>query len=191
MAHTGLYFGSFNPIHIGHLILAQYMLNTGKFDKIRFVVSPQNPFKSESDLFDEKLRLAMVRAAVSDNPGFDVSDAEFQLSKPSYTIQTLRHFQENEPEQIFSIIMGSDNLEKLRYWKEIEAIAERCDFHIYSRRGSENTLPDLPVTIHKYVAPFLDISATFIRREMQSGNSVKYMLPDSVISILKDAKIIQ
>lgn len=190
MAHTGLYFGSFNPIHIGHLILAQYMLNTGKFDRIRFVVSPRNPFKSEADLFDEKLRLDMVRAAVADNPGFEVSDIEFQLSKPSYTIQTLRHFQNTEPDHLFSIIMGSDNLEKLKDWKEIEAIAERCEFHIYRRRGSEHTLPGIQINMHEYEAPFLDISATFIRQEMRKDNSVKYMLPEAVISILKAANLI-
>src|SRR5690349_14498686 len=106
----GLYFGSFNPIHNGHLIIAQQMFNSGYFDKIRFVVSPQNPFKNDGDLIDEKIRLEIVSLAVAKNSAFEVSNAEFHLPRPSYTIQTLEKMIQEEPENSFSIIIGSDNL---------------------------------------------------------------------------------
>lgn len=187
MAHTGLYFGSFNPIHNGHLIVAQYMLNTGVFDNIRFVVSPQNPFKKQADLMDQNLRLEMVRAAVQDNPELNVSDAEFHLPVPSYTIQTLRFFNQTEPNEKFSIIMGSDNLPKLKDWKEIESIANICDFHVYRRRGFETAESSVIARFSMYEAPFLDISATYIRQQLQQQKSVKYLIPDPALSVLQSS----
>lgn len=183
---TGLFFGSFNPIHNGHLIIAQHMMNTGLFDRIRFVVSPQNPFKNNSDLWDEHLRFKLVQLAIADNTDFEVSDAEFHLPKPSYTIQTLQHFCRIEPDSEFSILIGSDNLSRLSEWKDIDAILQTCDIHVYARQGSDTELPLPNGRFHFYTdTPYLDISATFIRQELQQQKSVKYMVPEEVLKELK------
>lgn len=184
---TGLYFGSFNPIHTGHLIVAQHMLNTGLFDEIRFIVSPQNPFKPATDLMPEELRLSMVKAAISENSKFTVSDVEFGLPKPSYTIQTLNRFREMEADKNYSIIMGSDNLRDLHLWKSIEEIAAICSFDVYNRPGSENTICEVRAEIRRHDAPFLDISATHIRNLLNRGKSIRYLVPEVVFSILNQS----
>ena len=182
---TGLYFGSFNPIHTGHLIIAQHMLNTGLFDEIRFIVSPQNPFKNLSDLYPEKLRLKLVKNAIKADDGFSASDIEFKLPKPSYTIKTLEYFLITEPEISFSIIIGSDNLTKLHEWKDIETICKLCEFHVYSRPGSENIKPEIDGIFHFHTAPLLDISATHIRNLISEGKSIRYLVPDNVFKHFK------
>ena len=182
--HVGLYFGSFNPIHNGHLIIAQQMQNSGAFDAVRFVVSPHNPFKNRDLMIDENLRLQMVLTAIESNLDFEASDAEFFLPKPSFTIQTISHFMAAEPENKFSIIMGSDNLEKLHEWKDINKLSRLCDFHIYRRRGSENMKSNVEGKFYFHEAPFLDISATFIREQLERGKSVRYLVPDILIPLL-------
>lgn len=181
---TGLFFGSFNPIHQGHLIIAQHMLNTGKFDEIRFIVSPQNPFKTDSELWPEELRLQLVKLAIEGNQQLSASAIEFELPKPSYTIQTLARLRETEPGKSFSIIMGSDNLSALHLWKDIEILAGMCSFDVYKR--SDSLKPETPVvadiTVHE--APLLDISATHIRNLIKNGKSVRYLLPESVFQFL-------
>jgi nicotinate-nucleotide adenylyltransferase len=181
----GLYFGSFNPIHIGHLIVAEYMIQQGFFDKIRFVVSPQNPFKEQTDLIPEMLRLNMVQAAIQDNTEFEVSDVEFALPRPSYTIQTLAHFWETESDHDFSIIMGSDNLEKLNTWKDIEKITEKCTIQVYQRHGSEKAVPPIKGNFLLHTAPFVDISATYIRKLIAEKKSLKYLVPNAAIPLLQ------
>ena len=176
----GLYFGSFNPIHNGHLAVAQYMLNSGIFDMVRFVVSPQNPFKKQDSLFDETLRLQWVKLAISDNAGFECSDAEFQLSKPSYTIHTVNHFIQQEAEHTFSIIIGSDNIHNIASWHSIEELCEKVDFHVYNRPGTAaEKLPDFG-TFHWHNAPLMDISATYIRELLHNNKSIQYLVPDAV-----------
>lgn len=181
--HIGLYFGSFNPIHNGHLIVAEYMRQFAPFDKIRFVVSPHNPFKEPDDLMDDTKRLEMVKAAIADNENFELSDIEFSLSKPSYTIQTLERFKSDENAK-FSLIMGSDNIPKLHEWKDIDKIAEICSFHIYNRRGNEMIKPNIDADFYFYEAPFIDISATHIRTLLAQKKSVRYLVPDKILPLL-------
>ena len=185
MARVGLYFGSFNPIHMGHLIVAEYFLNHGPFDEVWFVVSPQNPFKANDSLFDENLRLNWTQKATATEPRFKVCDAEFNLPKPSYTIQTVQFLQSAHPHK-FDIIIGADNLQKLKEWKSIDDICQRCDFYVYGRRysGSEN----IPATgvIHPFETPLIDISATHIRQELSQGKSVRYLVPDCILSELEN-----
>lgn len=183
MARVGLYFGSFNPIHTGHLIVAEHMIEFGPFDEIWFVVSPHNPFKQETDLWPQQLRIDMVRAAISDEPRFRASDVEFSLPTPSYTRQTLAHLLATT-EHSFGIIMGADNLHRLSEWKDIDYICSHCDFHIYGRRGSEMTNPLPAARMHFYQAPLIDISATRIRELHSMGKSLKYLLPEAVIRLL-------
>lgn len=180
-----MYFGSFNPLHNGHLIVAQHMLNSGYFDKIRFVVSPQNPFKKENGMLPEDLRLKLVTDAVADNPGFEVSKVEFGLPKPSYTIETVKHFLIENQQDELAIVMGSDNLEKLHLWKNIDELASLVNFHIYLRRGSEHIQPKVNGNFIYHEAPFLDISATYIREILANGQNARYLLPDKVWNMLK------
>lgn len=183
MARVGLYFGSFNPIHNGHLIIAQHMLNEGPFDEIWFVVSPQNPFKEKRDLLPQNLRLDMVKAAIAGNPQLRAMDIEFRLPLPSYTIQTLEHLLEKSSNQ-FSIVMGSDNLPRLHEWKDIAKLCALTDFHVYNRSGSELKCSVPKANITAYTAPFLDISATHIRSLLQQNKSIRYLVPEAVREML-------
>ena len=183
MARIGLYFGSFNPIHHGHLIIAQHMLNEGPFDEIWFVVSPQNPFKEQKDLLPQNLRLELVNAAFKDNPQFRAMDIEFRLPVPSFTIQTLEHLLEKSS-NTFSIVMGSDNLTRLHEWKDIAKLCALTDFHVYNRSGSDLKCTVNAARIIPYTAPFLDISATHIRSLLQQNKSIRYLVPEAVREML-------
>ena len=183
MARIGLYFGSFNPIHNGHLIIAQHMLNEGPFDEIWFVVSPQNPFKEQKDLLPQNLRLELANAAVKDNPQFRAIDIEFRLPVPSFTIQTLEHLLEKSS-NTYSIVMGSDNLPRLHDWKDIDKLCGLTDFHVYNRSGSNLTCSVPAARIIPYTAPFLDISATYIRGLLQQSKSIRYLVPEAVCKLL-------
>lgn len=176
----GLYFGSFNPIHVGHLIIANHILNSTELQKIWFVVSPQNPFKSETGLLDEYSRLHLVRLAVEDDNRMKASDIEFHLSKPSYTINTLIHLEERYPKEEFAIIMGSDSFQNFHKWKNYETIIKNYSIYIYKRPGFEienNT----KAKTHIIDAPLLQLSATEVRKLIKEGKSVRYMLPDKVM----------
>ncbi|MBC7425238.1 MAG: nicotinate-nucleotide adenylyltransferase [Bacteroidia bacterium] len=180
---TGLFFGSFNPIHNGHLIVAQHMLSFAGFSKILFVVSPHNPFKEKDDLWDAKKRLNLVKTAISDNPNFEVSDIEFSMPSPNYSIDTLDALKALHPEMEFQIIMGSDNISGLNKWKNSEQLLTKYKFQIYQRPGSENIeLPNDNFTLHK--APLIDISATVIRELLSKGHSVKYLVPESILELV-------
>lgn len=178
---TGLFFGSFNPIHAGHLILAQNIFNEQGLDEIWFIVSPQNPFKSKSNLLSEHHRIAMVREAISESPNFKPSDIEFKLSQPSYTIHTLLHLEEKYPGKSFYLIMGSDNLAGLPKWKNYEQIIENYKILVYPRLGSS---PQKEETFHPNIvfthAPIIEISSSFIREEIKKGNDVRYLLTEPV-----------
>jgi nicotinate-nucleotide adenylyltransferase len=175
----GLYFGSFNPIHIGHLIIANHILNETDLQKIWFVVSPQNPFKNSETLINEYDRLHLVQKAVEDDLRLKASDIEFGLPKPSYTVHTLTYLKEKYPDHHFSIIMGSDSFQNLDKWKNAEVIIKNHLLLIYKRPGFEIN-NHINAQIQVLQAPLLEISATHIRELIRSGKSIKYLVPPSV-----------
>ena len=175
----GHYFGSFNPIHVGHLIIANHILNESELDKIWFIVSPQNPFKQGDSLANEYDRFHLVQKAVEDDPRLKASDIEFSLPRPSYTIHTLVYLEEKYPGHTFSLIMGSDGFQNLGKWKNAEQIISSYPILIYKRPGYE-IRNDLGAAIKIMEAPLLEISATRIRELIASGKSVKYLVPPKV-----------
>jgi nicotinate-nucleotide adenylyltransferase len=177
---VGLFFGSFNPIHIGHLIIANTMAYHTDLSEVWLVVSPQNPFKKQSSLLHEFDRYDMVELAIADNHRLKVTDIEFHLPKPSYTIDTLTVMQEKYPTKEFSVIMGSDNLENLKKWKNYEQILEYYGLYVYTRPDTEDIELFHHPKVNTVEAPLLDISATFIRQLIQTGKSIKYLVPESV-----------
>jgi nicotinate-nucleotide adenylyltransferase len=176
----GLYFGSFNPVHVAHLIIANHILNETEIEKIWFVVSPQNPFKSESSLLNEYHRLHLVRLATEDDNRIKASDIEFNLPKPSYTSLTLAWLAEKHPEHNFHIIMGSDSFQNLPKWKNAESIIKNYPIYVYLRNGFPVT-DQLGAKVHLLDAPLLQISATLIRKWLREGKPVRYMVPDKVL----------
>lgn len=175
----GLYFGSFNPIHVGHLIIANHVLNETGIEKIWMIVSPQNPFKTESNLLNEYHRLHLVRLATEEDNRIKASDIEFGLPKPSYTSATLAYLTEKYPGHEFCIIMGSDSFQNLDKWKNYEIIIRNFDIYVYLRAGFpvENRFGD---RVHFLEAPLLQISATQLRKYIQEGRSIRYMVPENV-----------
>ncbi len=176
----GLFFGSFNPIHTGHLIIANYFAENTDIDKVWFVVSPQNPFKQKNTLLDEKHRLYMVNLAVEDNYKLEASNIEFRLPQPSYTINTLTYLKEKHPEHTFVLLMGSDNLPGLPKWKNIELILQDHPVYVYTRRDTELPNAPIPGNFSFFKVPLIDISSTFIRESLKNGVSVRYLVPDKV-----------
>lgn len=176
---VGLYFGSFNPIHVGHLIIASHVLNETDLQKIWFVLSPQNPFKHSTTLLNEFDRLHLVQKAVEGDDRLKASDIEFALPKPSYTSHTLAYLKEKYPSYEFSIIMGSDSFQNLGKWKNAEAIINHYPILVYERPGFpvDNTIG---AQVKMLKAPLLEISATHIREAVQQGKSIKYLVPEVV-----------
>jgi nicotinate-nucleotide adenylyltransferase len=187
--NIGLFFGSFNPIHTGHLILAQSALNLTDLDRVWFVVSPQNPFKKKKNLLSEYDRYAMVEIAVRGNDQFFASNIEFSLPKPSYTIDTLTHLADRYRSYNFSLIMGQDNLTHLHKWKNYEAILKYYRIFVYPRGGQPLHALAEHESVHVFEAPLLDISATFIRKTIQDGHSVRYLVPEVVNTYIEDQGI--
>ena len=182
---VGLFFGSFNPIHVGHLIIGNTMVETADLKRVWYVVSPQNPFKPSKGLLHEFDRYDMVRAATSDNFKFDVTDVEFHLPKPSYTIHTLVHLKEKHPDKEFVVIIGEDNLENFTRWRNHTQIIEQFGLYVYPRPNAQpSDLKSHPQV--KFVdAPLLDISATFIRTCIKKKQSVRYLVPDVVEEMIR------
>ena len=176
----GLYFGSFNPVHVAHLIIANHILNETNLEKIWFVVSPKNPFKDESNLLNEYHRLHLVRLATEDDIRIKASDIEFSLPKPSYTSATLAYLADKYPDHKFSIIMGSDSFQNLNKWKNYEAIVKSYPLYVYLRPGFE-VENNIGANLQVVNAPFLQISSTLIRNSIKKGQSVRYMVPDKVL----------
>lgn len=175
----GLYFGSFNPIHTGHLIVAGYVADYTNVQQVWFVVSPQNPLKPSSVLLNEYHRLHLVHVAIEDDPRLKASEVEFKLPRPSYTIDTLTYLQEKYPQHEFSIIMGSDSFQNLPRWKNFEALVKNYSFIIYKRPGFEVS-NDFGARITLLDAPLLQLSATQIRNTLREGKSIRYLVPDKV-----------
>lgn len=176
---VGLFFGSFNPIHTGHLVIASHMADF-HVDKIWFVVSPQNPFKQPRELLYAEARLALVKLAIEKDERFEVSDIEFQLHLPSYTINTLQALTRKHSEYEFFIIMGSDNLLDVSKWKSSGEIIKNYNLLIYKRPGFSITNQNLPMGSLVANSPFLDISSTEIRNLIIQGKSIKYLVPEIV-----------
>lgn len=182
---VGLFFGSFNPIHIGHLIIANIMAETTDLDKVWLVVSPQNPLKPSKGLLHEFDRYDMARAAVFDHYKIEASDIEFNLPKPSYTIHTLVYLREKHPEKEFRVIIGEDNLTNFVKWKNYERILEDYGLYVYPRPGTQpSELKEHP-NVKMVEAPLLDISATFIRNCVRKHQSVRYLVPDMVEEMIR------
>lgn len=176
---VGLYFGSFNPIHIGHLIVASHVANHTDMQQVWFVVSPQNPLKSSSVLLNEYHRLYLVQLAVEDDLRLRASDVEFKLPRPSYTIDTLTYLQEKYPQHAFSIIMGSDGFQNLPKWKNFELLVKNFPFIIYKRQGFD-VGDTWQANVNILNAPLLQISATTIRENIKTGKTIRYLVPDKV-----------
>jgi nicotinate-nucleotide adenylyltransferase len=175
----GLYFGSFNPIHIGHLIIANHVLNETSIKRIWFIVSPQNPFKDSKTLLNEFDRLHLVRLATQDDNRIKCSDIEFNLPKPSYTSNTLAFLSEKYPEHQFSLIMGSDSYQNLNKWKNYETIINNYPVYVFKREGHEikKTFGTGPKILS---APIIQISASQIRDHIRTGKSIRYLVPEVV-----------
>jgi len=181
--HIGLFFGSFNPIHIGHLIVANHIVEYTNIDKLWFVVSPHNPLKDSHSLLNEYDRLHLVRLAIENNPKFRASNIEFQLPKPSYTIDTLTYLTEKFPLEQFSVIMGSDSFQNIHRWKNYEQLTKNYPIIIYQRPGfgiTETHGASLTVVD----APLLSISSTFIRNQVKQGKSIRYLVPEAVFDYI-------
>ena len=182
MTKIGLYFGTFNPVHVGHLIIANYMADNTDLDEVWLVVSPQNPLKEKSSLLADYHRLALVRIGIEDNPKLKASDIEFKLPQPNYTVNTLAHLEERFPNKSFSLIMGEDNLKSLHKWKNYEAILEHYSIYVYPRI-SENSIPEQFINhtkITKVGAPIMEISSTFIRKAINQKKNCNPLLPQKV-----------
>ena len=175
--NIGLFFGSFNPIHLGHKLIASYIVDYTYLDKVCFVVSPQNPFKIKKSLLDENHRLQIIQSEIEDNNKLDVSDIEFSMPHPSYTIDTLVRMQENHPKNKYVLIMGSDNLNNFHKWKNYERIIEDYEIFVYQRPGDKKLKNYPNVTIIENV-PYIEISSSFIRKAIKQGKDVSYFMPE-------------
>ncbi len=175
----GLYFGSFNPIHIGHLIIANYFANNSGLDQVWFVISPQNPLKKEGTLLHEQHRKFLIDLAIEGEKKLKTSNVEFRLPRPSFTVTTMAYLAEKYPQHIFSIIMGSDSFSNIANWKNYEVLIKSYEIYIYER-------PDFKIEnkhgakIYVLKAPLLDISSTYIRKQIQEKKSIRFLVPDSV-----------
>jgi nicotinate-nucleotide adenylyltransferase len=181
----GLFFGSFNPIHIGHLIIANIMKEQTDLEQVWFVVSPQNPLKKNKGLLHEFDRYDMVQRAIADNYNFKVCDVEFHMPKPSYTIDTMTWLQEKHPEHSFVLIIGEDNLVQFEQWKNHDKILQYFQLYVYPRHCLEESELKNNVKVRMVPAPLLDISATFIRDCVKNNKSIRYMVTPEVENFIQ------
>lgn len=184
----GLYFGTFNPIHIGHLAIANHMAEYSDLDKIWMVITPHSPFKKKSSLLDNHHRYQMVQRALEEYDTIEASTIEFDLPQPNYTVNTLAHLSEKYPQHDFCLIMGEDNLKSLHKWKNFETILEFHEIYVYPRiaEGIVKTQFDNHPKIHSVDAPIMEISSTAIRKGLAAGKNVRPLLPDAVFRYIDE-----
>ena len=185
---VGLFFGTFNPIHVGHLTIANHIAEYSDLDQVWFVVTPHSPFKKKNSLLDDNQRLEMVYQAVKDYPKLRQSDIEFNLPQPNYTINTLTHLEEKYPDHEFALIMGEDNLKNFHKWKNYQVILELHDIYVFPRisEGKVETEFDEHPKIHHVDSPIMELSSTFIRKSIKEGKNVRPMLPENVWEYLDE-----
>ena len=183
--NIGLFFGSFNPIHIGHLIIAQYMANFSNLDKVWLVVSPHNPLKDKSTLINTYDRLEMCKLAINDDPRLSVSDIELNLPQPSYTIDTLAYLEERYPEHTFNLIMGEDNLLTLHKWKNYELILNNYKIYVYPRVHSQKSDLIKHANVELTDTPIMEVSSTFIRNAIKNRKEIRYFVPENVLKFIE------
>ena len=186
MAVTGLYFGSFNPIHNGHLMLANYLVENSGLDALWFVISPQNPFKTKESLLPDYQRLELVNRAIEGYQKFAACDIEFSMPKPSYTIDTLTYLKEKYPKREFALIMGSDNLERLDRWKNYEQIINYHKIIVFPRNGSDGGALRSHPNIKIVNTPIIEVSSTFIRDSIREGKDVRFFMPERVFEYVDE-----
>lgn len=184
----GLYFGTFNPIHLGHLAIANHMAEYSDLDKIWMVITPHNPFKKKSSLLDNNHRYQMVLEAVEHYDKIAPSKVEFTLPQPNYTVHTLVHLEEKYPQHTFCLIMGEDNLKSLHKWKNYEVILEHHEVYVYPRisKGTVASQFDNHPKIHKVAAPVMEISSTMIRNAIKEGKNIRPLLPPEVFAYIDE-----
>jgi len=177
---TGVYSGSFNPVHIGHLALANWLCEFAGLDELWFVITPQNPMKAKTELMDNHLRYSLVEASIQGYSKFKVCDIEFTLPKPSYSIDTLRELDKRYPGHEFIFIMGADNWQSIDKWKESQALLSHYPILIYPRKGYTVNIPKQYTNIHLVNAPLIEISSSFIRTALEKGKDVRFFLPEAI-----------
>ena len=182
----GLFFGSYNPIHIGHLAIANYMVEFTDLDQLWFIVSPQNPFKQKSTLLPDYQRFELVNQAIGNNHKFRASNVEFNLPKPSYTIDTLTYLHDKFPKYDFVLIMGSDNLENFHKWKNFEEILKYHELYVYPRHNTKDNNLINHQKVKVVNAPIMEISSSFIRKSIKEGKDIQYFLPEKVYKYIKE-----
>ena len=188
MKKIGIYSGSFNPIHHGHVMLSNYLVEFSDLDELWFVVTPQNPLKKKEDLLDDDERLKMVQLALGDDPRFHVSDIEMHLPTPSYTINTLTSLSEQNPDTEFVFICGMDSLQNMKNWREYQMILNNYELLVFPREGYDGgELINYPsVTVLK--TPILEISSTFIRQCVKEGRDVRHFMPEKAFLYMKEQR---
>ena len=184
--HIGLFFGSFNPVHVGHMVLANYMASFSDLEQVWFVVSPHNPLKEKSSLLNQNQRLHMVNLAIGDNNKLKSSNIEFGLTQPSYTVNTLAHLKEKYPQHHFSLIMGEDNLESFTKWKNYDEILKHHKLYVYPRPNSNSGDLKSHTNVIMTEAPLMDISSTMIRKSIRDKKDVSFFMPQAVWQYLDE-----
>lgn len=185
----GLFFGSFNPIHVGHLMIAQYMVEYTDLDEVWLVVSPHNPLKEKSNLVNVYDRLEMCKIAVEDHSHIRVSDIELNLPQPSYTVTTLSYLQERYPQHSFALIMGEDNLNTLPRWKNYEVILKDYTIYVYPRVKEVASALLLHAHVQRTEAPIIEISSTFLREGLKSGKGIHFFVPEKVLEFIESKRL--
>jgi nicotinate-nucleotide adenylyltransferase len=183
---VGLFFGSFNPIHIGHLVLANYMLEFTELERVWFVISPHNPLKEKKTLLKDNHRLQMVRLAIGEHTKMKASNIEFKLPQPSYTVNTLAHLSDQHPEHEFALIMGSDNLASFHKWKNYEYILQHHKIYVYPRPNADGGILKTHSSVKLTQAPLLEISSSFLRDAIKNKKDVRYYFAEPVWNYLKE-----